>query len=215
MSDTKETSTIWENDNNILGSLLKTAKSIPEISEYLSTEIIYLKENIKKESSIIDFGCGDGRHLRSLDRIISSGLGIDMNSEYLNVAINKSRTKKLKFVKGNIEKFSPKEYFDYSMSMYNTLGVVRNQEGLIKSMVSSTKAGGILMLSLYSSESIPYRMSMYKSMGFKKPMLKGSTIQIENGLFSRHYSKSDIMKLLPNSDIVRCSNIGWFVKHRI
>ena len=85
---------------------------------------------------------------------------------------------KIEFTKSNIENFRSTKYFDYSISMYNTLGVVSDQKGLITSMISSVKPEGVLILSLYSLESIPYRVSMYKAMGFKEPRIKGNIITL-------------------------------------
>ena len=79
----------WKNDNSdLLNYLLKMAKEVPLINEYLLAEEEYLKNHISIDASVIDFGCGNGRHLNLLKNRIGRGLGIDMNQSYLEKHLN-------------------------------------------------------------------------------------------------------------------------------
>ena len=88
----------WEKDEeNLINNLLESAHQVPEIEAYLREEIIYLQNNIASNSSLIDFGCGNGRHLKILESQISQGLGIDMNRSYLKKASALCSSDKIRF----------------------------------------------------------------------------------------------------------------------
>ena len=79
-----KSSQAWKNDNSdFLDYLLKMVKEVPSINSYLLAEEEYLKNNIPIDASVIDFGCGNGRHLNLLKNRIGRGVGIDMNQNYL------------------------------------------------------------------------------------------------------------------------------------
>ena len=203
---------LWENESQeVLKNLLQVAPIIPEINSYLSEETIQLKAIVNKNSSVIDFGCGNGRHLNEISHKIREGLGIDVNNTSLNEAINKYQSESIGFIKSDIEKFRAEKLFDMAISMYNTIGIVSNPKKAIHSMLSSIKTGGIIVISLYSYASIPHRVKMYKLMGLNTVTVLKNKIVTEEGFISRHYSKSEILKLLPAAEISTCSEFGWFV----
>jgi SAM-dependent methyltransferase len=57
----------WKDDNDdFLDYLLQEAKEVPKIKAYLLAEEAYLQNNIPIGVSVMDFGCGNGRHLNLL-----------------------------------------------------------------------------------------------------------------------------------------------------
>jgi len=80
-------SATWKNENkDFLDYLLKTAKDSPLLNLYFLAEEEYLKKSVNTGFSVIDFGCGNGRHLNLLKHKINRGLGIDLNQGYLEKA---------------------------------------------------------------------------------------------------------------------------------
>lgn len=202
----------WQNDEeNLIIDLLKTAHEVPKIKAYLLEEISYLKNSITPNSSVIDFGCGNGRHLKILETDISQGLGIDMNRSYLEEASALCSTDTINFEVGDIEKYQPAQLFDVAIAMYNTFGNIENQKGMIESMMRSVKDGGKVIISIFSPESVPSRLEMYKIMGFENLDIQGYKITTEEGFHSECFTEATICELMPNARIEKCTDIGWIV----
>ncbi len=202
----------WKNDEaNIIDDLLKSAHQVPKIEAYLQEEISYLKNNIAPNSSVIDFGCGNGRHLKILEPQISKGLGIDMNRSYLEEASSSCLSEKIRFEVGDIENYQSTELFDVAISMYNTFGNVENQKGMIESMLKSIKQGGKVIISTFSPESISARLELYKVMGFENLDIEEYKITTQEGFHSLCFSKTALYELMPNAIIEKCTDIGWVV----
>jgi len=204
--------TAWENDEkNVINHLLESACQVPKIEAYLREEIRYLQNNIVLNSSVIDFGCGNGRHLKILESQISQGLGIDMNKSYLKEASALCLAGKIRFEVGDIENYQSKELFDVAISMYNTFGNISNQKGLIESMMRSIKQGGKIIISVFSPESISSRLELYKIMGFKNLDIQAYRITTEEGFHSECFTEDSLFELMPDAMIEKCTDIGWIV----
>ena len=202
----------WKNDNSdFLNYLLKMAKEVPLINEYLLAEEESLENHISIDASVIDFGCGNGRHLNLLKNRIGRGLGIDMNQSYLEKASKLCGSKKIHFELGDIENYQPKELFDVAFSLYNTFGNIENQRGMIDSMMRSLKPNGKALISIFSVESIPSRLELYEIMGFDNLDIKGHTIVTEDGFSSKCFSEEELRILVSNAKIEKLTDIGWMV----
>jgi len=202
----------WENDEeNVIHHLLESAYQVPEIEAYLREEIRYLQNNISLNSSVIDFGCGNGRHLKILESQISQGLGIDMNKSYLKEASTLCVVDKIRFEVGDIENYKSKELFDVAISMYNTFGNISNQKGMIESMMNSIKQGGKIIISVFAPESISSRLELYKLMGFENLDIQAHRITTEEGFHSECFTEDFLFELMPDAMIETCTDIGWIV----
>ncbi len=207
-----KSSQAWKNDNSdFLAYLLKMVKEVPSINSYLLVEEEYLKNNIPVGTSVMDFGCGNGRHLNLLKDRIGRGLGIDMNQSYLEKASKLCGSKKISFELGDIENYRPQELVDVVFSLYNTFGNIENQKGMIESMMRSLKPNGKAFISVFSIESIPARLELYKIMGFNDLDIEGHTIVTEDGFISKCFTEDELRSFVPNAKIEKLSDIGWMV----
>ena len=205
----------WKNDGqNLINTLLETAKDVPEIDNYLIEEILYLEEHIPLNASVIDFGCGNGRHLGLLKSKISEGLGIDMNPFYLEEASMLYTSEKLSFKEGNIENYDAPKLFDVAIAMYNTFGNIEDKKGLIDSMMRSLKEDGLAIISTFSTESIAPRLEMYEMLGYQNLNIERNMVRTEEGFMSECFSQDELKEIIPTSEIERCSDIGWIVTVR-
>jgi SAM-dependent methyltransferase len=202
----------WKDDNDdFLDYLLQEAKEVPKIKAYLLAEEAYLQNNIPIGVSVMDFGCGNGRHLNLLKNRIGRGVGIDMNQSYLDKASFLCNSKIINFEVANIENYSPKELFDVVFSLYNTFGNIENQRGMINSRRKSLKPKGKALISVFSVESIAPRLELYKIMGFDNLDIDGHTIMTEEGFISKCFTKDELRSLAPNAKIEKLTDIGWMV----
>jgi len=201
----------WKNDEkNLISDLLITAKRIPLIEAYLLEEINYLKNNIDLNATVIDFGCGNGRHLNILKNRIDQGLGVDMNKSYLAEASQLCLSDNICFEVGDIENYQAQEQFDVAIAMYNTFGNVDNPQGMIESMMRSIKENGKIIISIFSSSSVAARLDMYSLLDLKID-IDGYKVTSKEGLTSRCFTEDMIYAFMPNAKIEKCTDIGWIV----
>lgn len=202
----------WQNDKtNLIEKLLKTACNVPEIETYLKKEIFYLESSIPYGASVIDFGCGNGRHLKILESKITKGLGIDMNQDYLDEA-NSCNSNKLHFEKGDITNYNTIEKFDIAICMYNTFGNVEENKKLLDSMINAIVPNGKIIISVFGKASIPSRIEMYRLLGFEHITINEHQIIMEDeGFVSQHFREKELIDLIPNVRVEKCTDIGWIL----
>ncbi|MFA0813794.1 methionine biosynthesis protein MetW [Microbulbifer epialgicus] len=67
-----------------IGDLIHKVYKYSNLGEYLDEENRFLQELVGKGSTLIDFGCGNGRHLRLLESHLDFGMGIDLDPGHIN-----------------------------------------------------------------------------------------------------------------------------------
>ena len=67
----------------LLNRALDPATQPPEIRAFLQAEIELLSNIVVKGMSVIDVGCGTGRHLAMLRDRLRSGVGVDYEHAYI------------------------------------------------------------------------------------------------------------------------------------
>jgi SAM-dependent methyltransferase len=68
--------------------------------------------------SVIDFGCGSGKHLAELDQSVSKVVGVDRSIEMLSVA-HRNLPESYQLVNSEIGKFESADKFDLVMSLFH------------------------------------------------------------------------------------------------
>ncbi|GAA5442930.1 hypothetical protein Misp06_01106 [Microbulbifer sp. NBRC 101763] len=63
------------------------------LGEYLDEENRCLQESVEERSALIEFGCGNCRHLKILEAVSSFYLGIDFDPGHIKSAWNLSENK--------------------------------------------------------------------------------------------------------------------------
>lgn len=107
---------------------------------------------IKKNESIIDIPCGEGRHCRELTkRGFMKVVGADINSSHLRLAVEKARRQKLSldFRKENMLDISYVEEFDVLINMFFSFGFFEtNEENMrvLKNFYRALKPGGRFLM---------------------------------------------------------------------
>jgi len=97
---------------------------LPIFKDWLTKENIFLRKNIKRNSKILDVGCGAGRHIKLLANIAKEISGVDWDKEVIKEARkNSSRFKNVKIFFEDAKKMHFKNnVFDFVICMGNTFG---------------------------------------------------------------------------------------------
>lgn len=169
------------------------------ISDWVESETRWLKKNINKNSTVLDIGCAWGDDLKSIAKIIKSGIGIDNNLKVIKEAKkNLFRFKNINFFWENAKKLSFKDkIFDYVFCLGNTFGNLnKDKHRALKEMKRVLKNNGKIIISVYSEKALPIRIKSYKKVRW--PIInttKKGTVYVKGGIISEQFSKEKLKKI--------------------
>jgi len=168
------------------------------IKDYLFRENKFLFANIKKKSTIIDFGCGYGRHLRLLSSNIKMGVGIDVDKriifesrKYLSNCKNV-----ITFTEDGVQTNFETSYFDYAICMTNTFGNLNNKKiPVLLEMKRVVNDNAQIIISVHSPKSIQDKIQWYPKTGLEIVRFDKRYIYTNKGLKSEHFTKGSLKAL--------------------
>lgn len=190
------------------------------ISDWIKQEKVYLKKNIKKNSIVLDVGCGFGGDIKAIVDLAKKIVGVDWDALAIETAEkNLSRFKNIQLFKEDAAKLHFKDNsFDHTICMGNTLGNCGNKKiKILKEMKRVTKKNGEIIISVYSESALPVRIENYKSAGLKiKKVSKDGTVLMENKVVSEQFSKNKLKDIFEkaglSSDIAELGSIYYVCK---
>ena len=168
---------------------------------YIEEERNLIKKILEEGNAknVLEAGVGIGRLIPDIARLVGEFYGID-NSDYM---IKKSQIIAEKFdnvriKKMNIEEVSqkfPRNFFDYSLCVWNTLGNVESEVDALKSLREVTKNS--VIVTTYLKGTIEDRKEWYKSVDVEidKIDAENEIFYSKSGLKSKSYSQEDIQKI--------------------
>ena len=108
-----------------------------------SKEVEYISHLIKKFSpyakTILDLGCGTGRHDELFAKRGYSVCGIDLSEKMLEEANKLAEKEKLSFVKGDIRNIELNRTFDVVVSLFHVISYQSTNEDLINTFETAHK----------------------------------------------------------------------------
>jgi len=166
-------------------------KAGPEIQDWFAKETDFLEASIEPNSTVLDVGCGFGRHMAVLAVNCRAVYGID--NEYSMVRKAKDYLKVFKNTKVLAEDAANTSFddnlFDYVICMNNTFGnFLDKKEAILNQMKRVCKKGGKIIISVYSEAALKNRIEDYKEAGLHIVKTEGGTIYTEEGLVSEQFS---------------------------
>jgi SAM-dependent methyltransferase len=98
--------------------LLNEGKDYASELIFVFDAISTISESRFEPKSVIDFGCGSGKHLAELPVSVSNVVGVDRSNEMLSVA-KKNLPDSYRLINSEIGKFKTSEKFDLVMSLFH------------------------------------------------------------------------------------------------
>ena len=176
--------------------------------------------NVQPGISVLDLGCGVGRHSLELARRGFRVTGVDRTRKYLDGAIEKAKKEGLgiEFVQEDMRTFCRPDTFDVVINMFTSFGYFEDPEEdrhVVTNIYRSLKSGGILLLETNGKEVLAriflernweevdgiivlQERKVSQNWGWmwnRWIMLKGNE-RIEGELSHRLYSATEIVSLL-------------------
>jgi len=179
-------------------------KALPIIKDWLKKENLYLRKNIERNKSILDVGCGFGRHLKLLSDITKEISGIDWDKEAVKDAKkNLSKFKNVKIFLEDAQKMHfKKNSFDYVICIGNTFGDFgKDKLKILKEIKRVVKRGGKIIISVYSEKALKTRLKQYKKIGIKIRKIENDGMVYTLDWFSEQFSKEKLKDIFKKAGL--------------
>jgi SAM-dependent methyltransferase len=173
--------------------------------QYIKEETKLLKYKIKGSKRVLEAGIGIGRLIPELAPLVNEFVGIDNAKLMLKESNKVARNfKNVKIVKGNIEDISKifkKNYFDFSLCVWNTLGNLKNEVKALKKLSFVTAKS--IFVTVYLKNTLEERKNWYNAVGIDiyKMDRENEIFYSKSGLKSKSYSLEDLKKIAGKANL--------------
>lgn len=195
----------------LLHRALDPATQPPEIRAFLEAEIALLDEIIVDGTSVIDVGCGTGRHLALLGERLGIGVGVDYEHAYIVEARRRAGARHVHFVTGDATALPIRACFDAATCLTNTWGTMRDKTGVLNEMRRVTPHARTRLLSVYAEASVPARRAWYRRLGQVVVEESEECLTTEGGFRSEHFSEARVRLLVGDCTIRPLAGIAYVV----
>ena len=194
----------------LLNRALDPATQPPEIRAFLQAEIELLNDIVVEGMSVIDVGCGTGRHLAMLRDRLHSGVGVDYEHVYI-VEAHRAESGRLHFVTGDATCLPIRAQFDFAICMTNTWGTMNDKRGVLKEMRRCVPQPGMRLLSVFAEASVAARREWYRRLGHAVVEESAEYLMTEGGFRSEHFTEARLRSLIGDCTIRPCTDIAYTV----
>jgi len=145
----------WEN----------AVKNLPEpYLKWFEEEKRTLKKYIKKDSKVLDVGCGDGRTLELLSPITKNQVGIDHDKNVVEHARDKLKDiPSIRIIVGEgVNLPFDNESFDNVLCLGTFVNLSDERFKILNEMKRVLKKDGLIFITSYSEDALEERLKLYK-----------------------------------------------------
>ncbi len=180
----------------------KLLQNLPEsYREWFKEERNFLRVSIRKNASVLEIGCGDGRSLRDIVDITSNLTGIDNDAKAVSDAKkNFEGNARVKILQANAEKLPfENESFDYVICMTTFANFGDKKYKVIEEMKRVLKNDGRIIISVYNENALEERKKMYDNINAKiKKITENGTVLFDetgNDIISEQFSQKQLLQI--------------------
>lgn len=173
-------------------------------AEYTGIEVDYILKQFEltKESKILDFGCGTGRHTLELSRRGYTVTGIDYAKTLIDIAQEKANQQTLNptFIWGDVSNpcFSSDIQYDLILCLYDVIGSYADNSKniqILENISKSLKKGGYVILSVMNlhltEKNAKNKFVLSKSSKELLDLTASDTMETSGGIFNPDYYLMD------------------------
>ena len=195
--------------SGLLNRALDPATQPTEIRAFMQAEIDLLDEIISRGMSLIDVGCGTGRHLAMFRDRLQLGLGVDYEHVYIVEAHRLAGRGPVHFVTGDATRLPTRETFDLATCLTNTWGTMSDKIAVLDEMRRCAPAPGRRLVSVFADTSVPARREWYRRFGHVVVEETPEWLMTEGGLRSEHFTEARLRSLVGECTIRPVAGIGY------
>jgi SAM-dependent methyltransferase len=194
--------------SGLLVRALDPATQPPEIRAFMGAEVELLQSLLTPELSILDVGCGTGRHLNGIADSVRRGVGVDYEWAYVADARRRARGR-VHFVAGDATRMPVRAVFDMAVCLTNTFGTMADQAGVLREMRRCAPAPGTRLVSVFSEHSIAARREWYDRFGHPVVDESAEHLTTAGGLRSEHFTEARLRSVIGDCTIRSLAGIGY------
>ena len=195
----------------LLNRALDPATQPPEIRAFLQAEIELLDDVIVDGMTVIDVGCGAGRHLAMLRDRLRIGVGVDYEHASIVEAHRRAAARRLHFVTGDATRLPIRASFDVATCLTNTWGTMSDKTAVLNEMRRLAPTPRMRLLSVYAEASILPRREWYRRLGHVVVEESAEYLMTEGGFRSEHFSETRLRNLVGDCTIRPLAGIAYVV----
>jgi len=195
----------------LLNRALDPATQPAEIRSYLQAEIDLLEGTIVTGMTMIDLGCGTGRHLAMLGDRLRIGVGVDYEHAYVVEARRRVDARQVHFVTADATAVPIGASFDLATSLTNTWGTMSDKVGVLSEMRRLAPRPRTRLLSVYAEASVPGRREWYRRLGHRVVEESAEFLMTDGGFRSEHFSEARLRSLVGDCVIRPFAAIAYLV----
>ena len=195
----------------LLNRALDPATQPPEIRAFLQAEIELLDDIIVDGMTVIDVGCGTGRHLAMLRHRLRIGVGVDYEHASIVEAHHRAAAGPLHFVTGDATHLPIRASFDIATCLTNTWGTMSDKTAVLDEMRRLVPTPRMRLLSVYAEASIPPRREWYRRLGHVVVEESAEHLMTEGGFRSEHFSETRLRNIVGDCTIRPIAGIAYVV----
>ena len=176
---------------------------------------------IQNDTEVIDFGCGNGRHVLELAKYATYVVGIDSSKNAINAANSTLATldltgkQHITFLLGDCRQIHLDQQFDIGVCLYDVIGSYASMDdniAILRNLATHIKAGGKVAISVmsfeYTEPLIPQAYKCTEEQIFNHlPSLPATSIMQTTGdIFTGQSMLLDVT----NEELIRlCADVGF------
>ena len=195
----------------LLNRALDPATQPPQIRAFLQAEIELLNDIVVEGMSMIDVGCGTGRHLAKLRDRLRIGVGVDYEHAYIVEARHRAGAGRLHFVTGDATCLPVRAQFDFAICVTNTWGTMNDKKGVLNEMRRCAPQPRMRLLSVFAEASVAARREWYRRLGHTVVQESDEYLTTEGGFRSEHFTEKRLRSIVGDCTIRPCTGIAYTV----
>lgn len=192
-------------------NLLYSDKDYKKESEYILSKIEeYLPEK-HENISLLDIGCGTGKHLKFLKPKFSKAVGIDPSKSMIKIAKLENKKKSINFKIASAQNLQLKTKFDVIVSLFHVFSYQNNHSDLnsyILNIHKHLKPNGIFIFDFWFEKAVIFqkpeiRVKKIEDSNFKITRIstpihdkKNKTVDVIFDIFVQNKLKNDRLKYM-------------------
>lgn len=193
----------------------------PSYEKWFREEKKYIQKSIKRNSLVLEVGCGDGRSITNILNITKNIVGIDHDQKAVDRATkNFSSSPRVKILLASAENMPFNDKTFDAVLCIGTFSNFAEKKLIILNEVSRVlKDDGIIIVSTYSENALDERLRAYKALNLKVKEIQGTTCTFEKSVgdnVSEQFTKEELRNIFSRVNLkvknITKVDIGYLCK---
>ncbi len=186
-----------------ISDALEYSKYPNEFKKYMEAEAKLVRRFVKDSNRVLEVGFGTGRNVCDIVPYINEYIGIEVDKKSMEQAIANYTDDNTNFIlldARNLNKKFPKNYFDKTVCLFNTLSCIKSPVRALQKMQFVTK--GPILITVQKKGNLKKRIKYYENFGISYVIDKKTETIISKVWGKSHsYTIEEIRVLAEKADL--------------